>query len=1832
MKNHKKVAGLVIAFLLLGMFSFLTFFSCKNPLLTEIEDTVDIVVTPPSVASIYPLSSAKNIPVNLENISVTFTKDIDSASVTSKTFIIADNSGAVVSGLYAVSNDTITFTPNSTLLYDTVYSVTIDGVLDVDGNSLTEAYTWNFETGLAPDETPPAGISLSINSGDEWAVSSTVELSIEAQDDYGVAQMNISNSNSFSDSGWTTYSESYTWTLPSGEGYKTVYVKFKDGAGNTSSSAVSDGIKIDNTVPVVESFLVNGGKSATNSETVDLSITASDADGSSGVTHFRYRFENEDWQAWQELTSGTGSVESLLLNVSLGENQTLECQAVDLAGNASAVVSQSIVYENTPPSIMNVSWDDDPVFPYNASLIRIIFDEEMDPSSFNETNYKLQKAADLSAVKGMISLSEGNEITNSSAELWGLELAPNTEYKVTLDTTVKDIAGNALSGSVRTWFFSTGDAVDSSPPDGTVILSDPDGTGPIIVKILPSGSTATNDALINIDLSKITDDYNIPYGMKFWGDNSGGEAYFEQNASWESWSDTRTWTLSAGAGVKYVLYKFMDSAGNETETPGQLKIILDDNTDLPVISDVVIENGVTHINSTDRIVSVNIGASDEYSGISQMAISHDQVFEESEWIDWSPLTEDWILPDEDKEHIFYIQVRDYLGQESGIFQFGDLSYPSIILDRTPPVLDFTADLILTNDEVHLTAADYYTITEDYGIGAYSWEKLSGLGTLYFNDEASDLTPGDGKNEAEPYLEAGAEDTYFIRLTVTDKAGNSAWDTIPMTWDETAPAAPLSVTVPDYSVTGQPTWDWDTVAEADYYKVSYTSGFSSSEDTESSDFTPNTALLDGEHTLYVRSYDYAGNYSTGLVYDTVFVDTLPPVISNQGQQFIANEASFGEAGIDYTGGDGSVTDPGTPGTDSSDLDPDSYQWSLVSGPAEGIVTFTPDDELAATVSANINGIYQIKLSAADRAGNTSSANFTLLRDITPPGAPVVTGPDLTPSQYPTWYWSSGGGGIGVYRYSLDSGTWSGEVTDTSWGPESGTDDPLENKADHILEVQERDAAGNWSAAGSKMIHVDTDATTPPQITLGDGEPALRNVTTVTWDLLSGLGNASYEFRYNINNGEWIEVSSTPLPGSPPAYSLVPDASPLYPFTNDGTYTLYVQEALDTAGNWQTDMTGVHTITVDTTPPGKPDLTGTGLPISGEDRTAGSDTTPTWSWKSGGGGNGQYLYSFKGGDWTPTSSTSFTPASQTDGTYAFAIKELDDAGNESPAAYHSITVDTAAPVVNSVTLAGTTRDDDTFNKYTRSTTVTVTVDADVTGESADVTIEYDDYNPSGVWVPAADPYQTNPSFTTTLSPTNGTKYVKVRLVDEAGNIASYKYDTIILDTNPPKPGFFLNNDAPATPSLRAYLTLSADDTYSDPSQIQVLQNYNKVDYTWKSYSTSMLSDFSFTDSAGSKTAAVKFRDAAGNETSWIEDDIELEVPEPIYAYKGFYSTGATRVYYDPVTEPEGKNDTLYQIYSMDTQYSPEAPGHPNNDGKADYHDETISTVYCNVKIKPGDLRYFYVRAYNADTGGWGPYSGGSVLGFSSNITIIYDDKDDKVEGYKDRDRAIALKDLLEDRQDITLDKYIEGTMPPWTVTLLPEDLIENAVDRDSNIIYGDPVIFTPGTTFSTLNIYDGKVLNIAAGGRGIVGMGNPASDFFYRVTENWKIWGLEGTSPTAIDSAMTLKALKTGKTRPEETSEGIWYTPLFYTVLYEKYRNVSQTAEFFTVDTGRRGVYLKGGENPVDGYIYAGDPNYPDYFPTVRQGRFLYFGFLEVPDVTVISEVFFINLIARMDDFK
>ena len=189
------------------------------------------------------------------------------------------------------------------------------------------------------DTNPPSG-TITINGGATYATNATVTLGLSASSDAAEMQ--------FSDDGVTyaapvPFANSVQYALPGGDGLKRVYVKFIDGAGNVSTP-VSSAITLDTAAPTGGTIVINGGAPRTNSLTVSLALSASDA--TSGMAQMR--FSNDD------VSYGTPAAYATTAAYSLpgGDGpKRVYVKYVDRAGNESAPEFAAIVLDTTGPAI-----------------------------------------------------------------------------------------------------------------------------------------------------------------------------------------------------------------------------------------------------------------------------------------------------------------------------------------------------------------------------------------------------------------------------------------------------------------------------------------------------------------------------------------------------------------------------------------------------------------------------------------------------------------------------------------------------------------------------------------------------------------------------------------------------------------------------------------------------------------------------------------------------------------------------------------------------------------------------------------------------------------------------------------------------------------------------------------------------------------------------------------------------------------------------------------------------------------------------------------------------------------------------------------------------------------------------------------------------------------------------------------------------------------------------------------------------------------------------------------------------------------------------------------
>ena len=469
----------------------------------------------------------------------------------------------------------------------------------------------------------------------------------------------------------------------------------------------------------------------------------------------------------------------------------------------------------------------------------------------------------------------------------------------------------------------------------------------------------------------------------------------------------------------------------------------------------------------------------------------------------------------------------------------------------------------------------------------TWTWVSGgggNGTYRFKLDNSDLTAGAVMTTNMSYVPlAQTEGTHTLYVQESDAAGN---------WSASGSfTVVIDTTVPDTNITGQPANPTNQTNASFTFTATETATFECQMDnggySQLIARAPRATRWPGaarRHTFQVRAIDTAGNVDITPATYTWDIDNTVPDTNITSQP--ANPTNQTSASFAFT----------ATKTSTFECQMDNGGYSSCTSPK------------SYTLAA---GSHTFQVRAIDPAGNIDAtpAVYTWEIDTTGPNAPVVAGTTPTNSTTPTWTWVSGGGN-GTYRFKLDNSdltAGAAVTTNTSYTPLA------QGEGTHTLYVQERDAAGNWSASGSLAIVIDT---TVPDTSI-TGQPT--NPTNQTNASFIFTATEAAYFECQMDNGGYSACTS------PKSYTLAA-----------GSHTFQVR-SIDPAGN--IDATpAAYTWEIDTTVPNAPTITGT---------TPTKDTTPTWTWVSG-GGSGTYRFKLDNSDLTTGATTTIEHELYTPGT--------------------------------------------------------------------------------------------------------------------------------------------------------------------------------------------------------------------------------------------------------------------------------------------------------------------------------------------------------------------------------------------------------------------------------------------------------------------------------------------------------------------------------------------------------------------------------------------------------
>ncbi|MBI9103731.1 MAG: hypothetical protein JEY99_15050 [Spirochaetales bacterium] len=561
---------------------------------------------------------------------------------------------------------------------------------------------------------------------------------------------------------------------------------------------------------------------------------------------------------------------------------------------------------------------------------------------------------------------------------------------------------------------------------------------------LVSGETPTNDTTPGWTWNSDTDAQHYRFG---YSENS----WITENAVITSFMPTS----ALPEGPHTLLVQAQDAAGNWSSS-GSHTITIDLST--PDLT------GLASITTPSRSVNWEWDCSDTEAEYRFIVNEVEDPIGDWTLASWGS-TQSYLLEDVTGTYYLHIQVRDSLGNIS------DEEVFSAILDNTLPAVPILSGTAHTNNQTPTWSWSQVTEAQFYRFGFTEGDWIKTLTT-------------DLSYTPDTYLEEG---TYTFYL----QAGKNAdlWSglaTFTTQIDLTPPDDPIVTgTTPTSDTT--PEWSWNIDEDASLYRYGLTEGTWITEEATATNYTPISALLEGENTLYVQAQDAAGNWSDSGSF-TISIDLTAPDIT----------------------GLSSNTTPNLSVTWNWDCSDPAAEYRFIVNALEDPIndwTGVSWSSTKTTTLEDVTGIYYLHIQVKDSLENISDE--TVVSAVLDNTTPVVSGTTETGYSDPTWTWDTPSYTT-AFRYQMDeetAGSWI-EVSSGTTSYQPFPDDYL-NEGIHTLYVQAEDSLGGWSASGSHEIDISI---VPPDLTSPTtGSTQLTLMPLLVWE---DLDTASYGTGYQV----------------------------------------------------------------------------------------------------------------------------------------------------------------------------------------------------------------------------------------------------------------------------------------------------------------------------------------------------------------------------------------------------------------------------------------------------------------------------------------------------------------------------------------------------------------------------------------------------------------------------------------------------------------------------------------------------------------------------------------------
>ncbi|MEI7579382.1 MAG: NHL repeat-containing protein [bacterium] len=300
-----------------------------------------------------------------------------------------------------------------------------------------------FEKNITYDISKPTG-SVAINSEAEYTNKVEVELTVNAQDEFSpVSQIMISNENTFTNGTWETFSTTIPWTINNIDGVSTVFVKFKDAAGNISE-ITSDDIILDTIAPPINIKDLGLITSVPVKDYLFYYFTSQTPrikGETEAISTVHYKYESNDYTTTADQN---GNYEITIPKLPR-EEILLKYYAVDKAGNMSNEKTLKLLIgkEN---------------FPVIAEPVEISSEPIIEETINNKVDELPQTGNDLiktELYEILVTDKKGNILKNTSVTINGQEYVTDKngkiyiEKKLTADMEISaELQGKSVKGSI----------------------------------------------------------------------------------------------------------------------------------------------------------------------------------------------------------------------------------------------------------------------------------------------------------------------------------------------------------------------------------------------------------------------------------------------------------------------------------------------------------------------------------------------------------------------------------------------------------------------------------------------------------------------------------------------------------------------------------------------------------------------------------------------------------------------------------------------------------------------------------------------------------------------------------------------------------------------------------------------------------------------------------------------------------------------------------------------------------------------------------------------------------------------------------------------------------------------------------------------------------------------------------------------------------------------------------------------------------------------------------------------------------------------------------------